>query len=79
MSTRVFSILGHNSIQQGGAAMLVLTRRTGETVYLGENIKLTMVKVRGGQVRLAIDAPRDVSIRRGEIPGRLPVAQAARA
>lgn len=59
--------------------MLVLTRRTGETVYLGENIKLTMVKVRGGQVRLAIDAPREVSIQRGEIRGRSSVVHSARA
>lgn len=58
--------------------MLVLTRRVGESVYVGENIKLTMVKVRGGQVRLAIDAPREVTIQRGEIRGRAQVGPSAR-
>lgn len=47
--------------------MLVLTRRMGEVVWVGENVKLTMVKVRGGQVRIAIDAPTSVPIRRGEL------------
>ena len=47
--------------------MLVLTRRAGEAIYLGENIKVTMVKVRGGQVRLAIDAPKEIAIQRDEL------------
>jgi len=47
--------------------MLVLTRRAGEALFLGNDIKVTMVKVRGGQVRLAIEAPSSVSIQREEL------------
>ena len=47
--------------------MLVLTRRSGETLYLGDAIKVTMVKVQGGQVRLVIDAPKDLNIWREEV------------
>jgi carbon storage regulator len=47
--------------------MLVLTRRAGEAIYVGENIKVTMVRVAGGQVRVAIDAPRHVAIQREEL------------
>jgi carbon storage regulator len=50
--------------------MLVLTRRAGQTIHLGEQIKITMVRVRGGEVRLAVDAPKDVPIRRGELTAR---------
>ena len=53
--------------------MLVLTRRAGEALFLGNDIKVTMVKVRGGQVRLAIEAPSSVSIQREELrTGRKP-------
>ena len=47
--------------------MLVLTRRAGEALFLGNDIKVTMVKVRGGQVRLAIEAPSSISIQREEL------------
>jgi carbon storage regulator len=47
--------------------MLVLTRRAGEAVYLGSDIKVTMVRVRGGQVRLAIEAPGSVAVVREEL------------
>jgi carbon storage regulator len=47
--------------------MLVLTRRAGEALFLGNDIKVTMIKVRGGQVRLAIEAPSSVSIHREEL------------
>ncbi|MBY0589345.1 carbon storage regulator [bacterium] len=50
--------------------MLVLTRRAGQAVYLGSNIKVTMVKVRGGEVRLAIEAPRSVPVLRDELDPR---------
>ncbi|MFO0946117.1 MAG: carbon storage regulator CsrA [Planctomycetota bacterium] len=53
--------------QQERKAMLVLTRKAGEAIYLGDNIKVTMVRVRGGQVRIAIDAPKEVRIDREEI------------
>jgi len=47
--------------------MLVLTRKPGERLVIGNNIVVTVVSVRNGQVRLGFDAPREVSIRREEI------------
>ena len=47
--------------------MLVLSRKRGERILIGENIELTVVDIRGNKVRLALDAPRDVSIQRQEI------------
>ena len=48
--------------------MLVLTRRPGETLQIGDDIEIKVVAVQGNRVRLAIDAPREVSIRRPEAP-----------
>jgi len=47
--------------------MLVLTRRHGESVRIGPDIRVTVVASTGGQVRIAIDAPDDVGIFREEI------------
>jgi len=47
--------------------MLVLTRRLGETLLIGDDIKLTVVGVKNGQVRLGIDAPKEVNIQREEL------------
>ncbi|WP_064093081.1 carbon storage regulator CsrA [Rossellomorea aquimaris] len=47
--------------------MLVLTRKTGETIQIGENIELTVVSVNGEQVKLGINAPKNVEIHRKEI------------
>lgn len=47
--------------------MLVVTRKTRETVVIGENITITVTRIGAGQVRLGIDAPHDVIIRRGEL------------
>jgi carbon storage regulator CsrA len=49
--------------------MLVLTRKLGEKVVIGGNITLTVVEIRGSQVRLAFDAPTHVRILRGELAG----------
>jgi carbon storage regulator CsrA len=46
--------------------MLVLTRKCGEAVEIGDNIEITVVKISGNQVRLGIEAPRSLSIRRPE-------------
>jgi carbon storage regulator len=50
--------------------MLVLTRRDGQSVYVGESVVVTVVKVRGGKVRLAFDAPPGVRIDREEVHDR---------
>lgn len=47
--------------------MLILTRKPGESVYLGDNVKITVVEIKGHQIRLGIDAPRDLRIYREEI------------
>ena len=47
--------------------MLVLTRKESETLVIGEDIKLTILSVKGGQVRVGIDAPKSVSIQRSEL------------
>ncbi|MCE5286513.1 MAG: carbon storage regulator CsrA [Pelosinus sp.] len=47
--------------------MLALTRRIGERIVIGNNIVVTVVDIKGDNIRLAIDAPREVKIYRGEI------------
>ncbi len=47
--------------------MLILTRRKGETLMIGDNIDVTVLDIRGRQVRLGINAPKDVSVHREEI------------
>jgi carbon storage regulator len=47
--------------------MLVLTRRPGEVVVVGGNIRLTVVEIRGNQVRLGLAAPAEIPIRRAEL------------
>lgn len=47
--------------------MLVLTRKLGERVQIGENIWVQVVKIDGNQIRLGIDAPKDVVINREEV------------
>jgi carbon storage regulator len=47
--------------------MLVLSRRSGESVVLGEDITITVLEVRGDVVRIGIDAPRSVKVHRAEL------------
>ena len=51
--------------------MLILTRRIGETVMIGEDIAITVLRVKGNQVRLGVDAPKHVSVQREEIYQRI--------
>jgi carbon storage regulator len=50
--------------------MLVLTRRLMEKLYIGEDICVTVVRLEGGQVRLGIEAPREIPVLRGELKPR---------
>jgi carbon storage regulator len=47
--------------------MLVLTRRPGQSVYIGDDIKITLVEIKGSQVRIGVEAPGNVRIFREEI------------
>ncbi len=47
--------------------MLILTRKPGESLYIGDNIKVTIVELKGHQIRVGIDAPTDLRIYREEI------------
>ncbi|MCF6764703.1 carbon storage regulator CsrA [Thiotrichales bacterium 19S3-7] len=47
--------------------MLILTRRVGETVMIGDEVTVTVLGIKGNQVRLGINAPKDVSVHREEI------------
>ncbi len=47
--------------------MLVLTRKMNEQILIGDDIKITLVRVRGNTVRIGIEAPRDVRVLRGEL------------
>jgi carbon storage regulator CsrA len=47
--------------------MLVLTRKVGEKLIINDNITVTIVEVKGNRIRIAIDAPKDVPILRGEL------------
>jgi len=54
--------------------MLVLTRRAGESVMIGDNVTITVLEARGDVIRLGIDAPRDVQVHREEVYRELQVA-----
>ena len=47
--------------------MLILTRRVGETLMIGDDITITVLGVKGNQVRIGVNAPKDVAVHREEI------------
>lgn len=47
--------------------MLILTRKPGESLYIGDHVKVTIVEIKGNQIRVGIDAPSDLRIYREEI------------
>jgi carbon storage regulator len=57
-----------------GPKMLVLTRRSGESVMIGDDVVVTVLEVRGDVVRLGIGAPRDIQVHREEVYRELQAA-----
>lgn len=51
--------------------MLILTRRVGESVMIGDDVTITVLGVKGNQVRLGVNAPKDVAVHREEIYERI--------
>lgn len=58
--------------------MLILTRRVGETLMIGDKVTVTVLGVKGNQVRLGINAPKDVAVHREEIFQRIQREDAAK-
>jgi len=57
--------------------MLILTRRVGETVMIGDDVTITVLGVKGNQVRVGINAPKSVAVHREEIYERIKREQAS--
>ncbi len=55
--------------------MLILTRRPGESIVIGDNIRIVVAEIRNGQVRLAFDAPAEIEIDRTEIRAKKEAAR----
>ncbi len=51
--------------------MLVLSRKAEESMFIGDDIKITVLDIRGGQVRIGITAPQDIKIHREEVYDRI--------
>lgn len=51
--------------------MLILTRRVGESVMIGDEVAVTVLRVKGNQVRLGVNAPKSISVQREEIFQRI--------
>ena len=57
--------------------MLLLTRRVGETICIGDNVRITVMGIKGAQARIGIEAPREIAVHREEIYDRIKNEKAA--
>nr|WP_314493231.1 carbon storage regulator CsrA [uncultured Pseudomonas sp.] len=51
--------------------MLILTRKAGETIVINDNIRVTVLQVNGGQVRIGVEAPAEIAVHRSEVHERI--------
>lgn len=51
--------------------MLILTRKIGESLLIGDDVEITVLSIRGGQVKLGVKAPKEISVHREEIYQRI--------
>jgi carbon storage regulator len=58
--------------------MLILTRKVGETLMVGEDVTVTVMAVNGNQVRIGINAPKDVAVHREEVYDRIKIEKMPR-
>jgi carbon storage regulator len=58
--------------------MLVLTRNVGTSIIIGDAVKVTILGTKGNQVKVGIDAPRDISVHRNEVYDRIKLEQKVR-
>jgi carbon storage regulator len=59
------------NIKTGAIPMLILTRRPGETIMIGDQVTMTVLTVKGNQVRIGVNAPREVGVHREEVYKRI--------
>lgn len=55
--------------------MLILTRRSGETINIGNDITVTVLSIKGNQVRIGVNAPKDMAVHREEVAERIALQQ----
>lgn len=58
-------------MQKGAQRMLILTRRVGERVMIGDDVAVTVLGMRSNQVRVGVEAPREISVHREEVYARI--------
>jgi carbon storage regulator len=65
-----WSVIGSQPFFHGGVCMLVLSRKIGEEIVIGDNVRVRVLSIQGNQVRLGFVAPREIAITREELLDR---------